>query len=67
MRLRRIHYDVGIPTIEGTPTRPTLAPDEIERDIGDIANGLHANAIRITGNDVARLASAGEAAARHGL
>jgi hypothetical protein len=44
-----------------------LTPDEIERNIKDIANGLHANAIRITGNDVAWLASAGEVAARHGL
>jgi hypothetical protein len=67
MRLRGIHYDVGIPTIEGAFTRPTLTLYEIERDIKDIANGLHANAIRITGNDVARLASAGEVAARHGL
>jgi hypothetical protein len=49
MRLRGIYFDVGIPTIEGTPTRPTLATDEIERDIGDIANGLHANAIRCGG------------------
>lgn len=37
MRLRGIHYDVGIPTIEGTLTRPTLTLDEIERDIGDTA------------------------------
>jgi hypothetical protein len=67
VRLRGIHYDVGTSTIEGALTRPTLMLDEIEHDIGDIAHGLHANAIRITGSDVARLAAAGEVAARHGL
>ena len=67
MRLRGIHYDIGTLTIEGASTRPTLTVDEIERDIDDIANGLHANAIRITGEDVARLASASTVAARYGL
>ena len=67
MRLRGIHYDVGTLTIEGASTRPTLTVDEIERDIGDITNGLHANAIRIAGDNVVRLASASEVAARHQL
>jgi hypothetical protein len=67
MRLHGIHYDAGTLTIEGSSTRPTLTLDEIERDIHDIAHGLHANAVRITGYDVARLASASEVAARHGL
>ena len=61
MRVHGIHYDVGTPTIEGSSTRPTLTVEEIERDIADITRGLCASAIRITGNDVGRLASAGEA------
>jgi hypothetical protein len=67
VRLRGIHYDVRTLTIEGTSTRPTLTTEEIERDIADIAHGLHANAIRITGDDVARLAATSEVAARYGL
>lgn len=67
MRLHGIHYDVGTETIEGSTTRPKLAVEEIERDIGDIAHGLHANAVRITGGDVGRLAAAGKVATREGL
>jgi len=67
MRLHGIHYDVGTETLEGSSTRPTLTEDQIERDIDNIRRGLHANAVRIAGDDVARLASAGEVAARHGL
>jgi len=67
MRICGIHYDVGTLTIEGPSTRPTLTTEEIERDIADIAHGLHANAIRITGDDVARLAATSEVAAHYGL
>src|SRR5262245_54830559 len=67
MRLRGIHYDVGTVTIEGSSTRPTLTADELEREIDDIATGLHANAVRLTGYDIARLADASEVAARHDL
>src|SRR2546423_11796394 len=65
MRLRGIHYDVGTETIEGSSTRPTLTVDQLERDIDDIRRGLHANGVRITGGDVARLAAAIDGAARH--
>ena len=67
MHLRGIHYDVGTETLDGSVTRPILTDEEIERDIGDIAAGLQANAIRITGGEVGRLASAGEVAVRRGL
>ncbi len=67
MHLRGIHYDVGTETLDGSLTRPILTDEEIERDIGDIAAGLHANAIRITGGEIGRLASAGEVAVRRGL
>ena len=39
----------------------------MEREIADIADGLHANAIRITGEAVERIVQAGEIAARRGL
>ena len=67
MHLRGIHYDVGTETLDGSLTRPILTDEEIERDIGDIAAGLHGNAIRITGGEIGRLASAGEVAVRRGL
>ena len=67
MHLRGIHYDVGTETLDGSLTRPTLTDAEIERDIDDIAGGLRASAIRITGGEVGRLASAGEVAVRRGL
>ena len=67
MHLRGIHYDVGTETLDGSLTRPILTDEEIERDIGDIAAGLQANAIRITGGEIGRLASAGEVAVRRGL
>ncbi len=67
MHLRGIHYDVGTETLDGSLTRPILTDAEIERDIDDIAGGLRASAIRITGGEVGRLASAGEIAARRGL
>src|SRR5438128_1323229 len=67
VRVHGIHYDVGTETIEGSLTRPTLTVAQLEHDLEDISRGLHANAVRITGGDVARLASAGEVAARQGL
>ncbi len=67
MRLNGIHYDIGIPTIDGASTRPDLPGKVMEREIADIADGLHANAIRITGEAVERIVQAGEIAARRGL
>lgn len=67
MRYLGIHYDVGITTTDRGTTRPKLDRGTIEREVADIAGGLHANAIRITGVDVDRMRLAGEVAGRHGL
>jgi hypothetical protein len=62
-----IHYDVGTTTLEGGTTRPLLPVDTIERELDDIAIGLHANAVRVTGGDVERIATAARLAAGKGL
>jgi hypothetical protein len=67
LRIRGIHYDTGIATVDGTTTRPTLPIEVVEREVADIRDGLHANAIRISGDRVERLAEAAEVAAREGL
>lgn len=67
MRRHGIHYDIGTEMVGGGTTRPTLTPDQMDREIGDIATGLHADAIRITGGDPLRIAAAAGIAARHGL
>ena len=67
MRYLGIHYDIGTTTVDRGTTRPKLDKATIEREIGDIATGLHANAVRITGVDMDRMRIAGEAAGRHGL
>ena len=53
--------------LEGLSTRPDLPIQQIELEIVDLALGLHADAVRIAGGDLARLGSAGEIAHRHGL
>jgi sugar phosphate isomerase/epimerase len=67
MRIRGIHYDTGIATVDGTTTRPTLPLEVVEREVADIRDGLHANAIRISSDRVERLAEAAAVAARTGL
>lgn len=67
MRRRGIHYDIGTTTIGGGSTRPALEPDLMEREIGDIATGLHADAIRITGGLTDRIATAAAIGTRHDL
>src|SRR5262245_28780579 len=67
MRLRGIHYDVGIDSLAGGLTRPELAAGEVTRDLELIAGGLHANAIRLSGRDPQRLAIVGEVAAARAL
>ena len=51
MHIRGIHYDIGTRTIEGLSSRPRLDKAQIETEVLDISQGLHANAIRITGGD----------------
>ncbi len=67
MRWNGIHYDVGMPTIHGPSTRPSLPVEVMEREIANIAGGLHANAIRVTGDNVARIRAAGAIADAHDL
>jgi hypothetical protein len=67
MRLRGIHYDVGIDTVDGRLTREHVAGDQAARELDMIARELHANAVRITGRDVERLAMAGQLAAERGF
>lgn len=67
MRRHGIHYDIGTEMVGGGTTRPTLTAEQMEREIADIATGLNADAIRITGGDVDRIAMAAGLAARHEL
>ena len=66
MRAFGINYDTGL-TVEGRSTRPSFIEDEVRRDMRAIANELHANAIRISGEDVERLEIAGRVALEAGL
>ena len=67
MRIRGIHYDVGIDTIDGKVTRPELPVDQMATELDLIAHRLHANAVRISGKDAGRMALAAELAAARGL
>ena len=67
MRLKGVCYDTGIATVRGGSTRPELAAGVVEDEIRDIATGVHANAIRISGDDPDRIAHAAAVAARQGL
>src|SRR5262245_56897669 len=67
MQLRGIHYDVGIDTLAGGLTRPTLSEDRAASDMDAIARDLHANAVRLSGRDVDRLAMVGRLATERGL
>ena len=67
LNVRGIHYDVGTTTLEGGTTRPSLPLATMERELDDIAAGLHANAVRVTGGDVERIRAAARIAAHKGL
>jgi hypothetical protein len=66
MRAYGINYDTGL-TVEGRSTRPSFVEDEVRRDMRAIANDLHANAIRVSGEDLGRLEFAGRCALESGL
>jgi hypothetical protein len=66
MRAFGINYDTGL-TVEGRSTRPSFVEDEVRRDMLAIADDLHANAIRVSGEDVDRLELAGRRAREAGL
>lgn len=67
LRLRGVVYDVGITPFPDRPTRPHFDPAAAHREIQLIARELHCNAIRITGQDLDRLAIASECALAEGL
>ena len=62
-----MNYDAGRPTVDGGYTRPTLPDDLVAREVAVIANHLHCNAIRITGDSVSRIATVAQYAAGHGM
>jgi hypothetical protein len=66
MRGRGINYDTGF-TSGGNCSRPFFDPDQVVREMHVIAGDLHCNAVRITGDDPARLNVAARLAAAAGL
>src|SRR5262245_17796219 len=66
MRVHGLNYDTGL-TVGGHSTRPSFVDGEVRHDIRAIANGLHATAIRVSGEDVERLEFAGRCALEAGL
>jgi hypothetical protein len=67
MNIKGINYDVGTPTTHGTSSRETFDPDIVRRELEIIRSELHCNAIRIYGQDLERLALAGNFAIQQGL
>ena len=70
MNRKGVCYDVGT-VFSGFPwrvhTRPALSAPTIRRELQIIRDGLHCNAVRITGRDVGRLMTAAQAALDLGL
>ena len=66
MRNYGITYDTGI-TADGDSTRTRFEDAVVRRELQIIATDLHATAVRVTGDDPRRLASAGEHALAAGL
>ncbi len=66
MRNYGITYDTGI-TADGDCTRKHYDDAVVRRELQVIATDLHATAVRVTGDDPQRLASAGEHALAAGL
>lgn len=72
LHLRGVHYDVGHHYDTGggsSPgsTRPHFERSGVEADMAVIASQLHANAVRVTGTDLSRVATAAELALQAGL
>lgn len=70
--VRGVHYDVGHAYEAGhglgtRSTRPHFDTSAVAADMAAIAGQLHANAVRVTGTDLARLASAAGMALAAGL
>ncbi|MGC1210277.1 MAG: hypothetical protein WA890_03275 [Micromonospora sp.] len=67
MRIRGVVYDTGVEMLPGRPSRPVFDPDQVRDDLRVIADELHANAVRLIGENLERLRLAAEAAAQAGL
>ena len=66
MNRRGVCYDVGR-VMWGQDWRPEFSPEEARRELQIIRDDLHCNAVRICGQDLARLMAAGEYALACGL
>jgi hypothetical protein len=62
---RGINYDVG--TVMGVNWRPDYNPKTVERELEIIKDGLHCNAVGISGKDIGRIIVTAEAALNQGL
>jgi hypothetical protein len=67
LRLKGITYDVCTFWTGGQSSRPDFDPVIVKQDIAVIANELHCNAIRISGEDIERLAVTAKYAIEQGL
>ncbi|TEA14521.1 Fusaridione A cluster transcription factor fsdR [Colletotrichum sidae] len=67
MQYRGVVYDVGLHFEPNTPSVDPFSPYLVEHDMRTIADDLHANAVRIEGESIARLVTAARAAHARGL
>lgn len=67
MKLRGINYDIGADTVPGESSRKIFDKKVVKREIDIIANDLHCNAIRISGQDIDRLTYAAACALDQGM
>jgi hypothetical protein len=66
VRVRGVNYDTGM-TVDGWSTRSSFDPAVVARELRVIADDLHADAVRVSGDDLDRLAVAARAAVDAGL
>lgn len=67
MHYKGITYDVGTVFAGNRSTREEFDPAVMRREIEIIKNDLHCNAVRVCGEDIARLKPTAEYALTHGL
>jgi hypothetical protein len=67
MHYKGITYDVGTVFAGGRSTRDEFDPTVMRREIEIIKNDLHCNAVRVCGQDIARLRATAEYALVQGL
>lgn len=67
LKYRGVVYDVGLQYNPGSYSVETFNPDLVKYDMSVIANTLHANTVRIEGEDISRLVCAAEIAHAAGL